>query len=101
MSAGRPDFASLQRRMTTGPPPARLSAAVPVTLIVFDLLHVGSRSLLRNPHAQRRALLDGLGLAVPGVIEVPPTFPGDAAALLEATLAQGLEGVILICSCEP
>ena len=75
LSAGRPDFASLQRRMTTSPPPARLAAAVPVTLIVFDLLRVGSRSLLRNPDAQRRALLDGLGLAVPGVIEVPPAFP--------------------------
>jgi bifunctional non-homologous end joining protein LigD len=95
LSAGRPDFASLQRRMATALPSPRLSAAVPVTLIVFDLLRVGTRSLLRNPYAQRRALLDGLGLAVPGLIEVPPAFPGDAAALLEATVAQGLEGIVL------
>ena len=95
LSAGRPDFASLQRRMATGTPPARLAAAVPVTLMVFDLLRTGSRSLLRNPHAQRRALLDDLGLTVPGVIEVPPAFPGDAAALLEASLAQEYEGIML------
>lgn len=95
MSDGRPDFASLQRRMTAGAPPARLAAAVPVTLVIFDLLRVGSRSLLRNPHAQRRALLDDLNLAVPGVIEVPPAFPHDAAALLEASIAEGYEGIVL------
>jgi bifunctional non-homologous end joining protein LigD len=95
LSCGRPDFASLQRRMTAGAPPARLAAAVPVTLVIFDLLRVGTRSLLRNPHTQRRALLDDLGLAVPSVIEVPPAFPGDAAALLEASLAQGYEGIML------
>ncbi len=95
LSGARPDFAALQRRMTAGHPPARLLAAVPVTLVVFDLLRAGSRSLLRNPHAQRRALLDGLGLAAGGIIEVPPAFPGDAAALLQASRDQGYEGIML------
>jgi bifunctional non-homologous end joining protein LigD len=95
MSDGHPDFAALQHRMTAGRPSARLAAAVPVTLIVFDLLRVASRSLLRNPHAQRRALLDDLGLTVPGIIEVPPAFPGDAVALLQASITQGYEGVML------
>lgn len=96
LSGARPDFATLQRRMPAESPPARLLAAVPVTLIVFDLLRAGSRSLLRNPQAQRRALLDGLGLTVPGVIEVPPAFPDDAAALLRASRDQGYEGIMLI-----
>jgi bifunctional non-homologous end joining protein LigD len=43
----------------------------------------------------RRALLDDLGLPVPGMVEVPPAFPGDAAALLAATRDQGLEGIVL------
>jgi bifunctional non-homologous end joining protein LigD len=81
--------------MLTGRPPDRLAAAVPVTLIVFDLLRAGSRSLLRNPYAQRRDLLDGLGLVVPGIIEVPPAFPGNAAALLQASRDQGYEGTML------
>jgi bifunctional non-homologous end joining protein LigD len=42
-----------------------------------------------------RALLDDLALEVPGTVQVPPAFPGDAAALLAATWDQGLEGVML------
>ena len=95
LSGPRPNFAAMQRRMLTGRPPDRLAAAVPVTLIVFDLLRVGSRSLVRNPHDQRRVLLDGLGLPVPGIIEVPPAFPGDAAALLQASRDLGYEGIML------
>jgi bifunctional non-homologous end joining protein LigD len=95
LSGARPDFAALQRRMTAAHPAGRLLAAVPVTLVLFDLLRTGSRSLLRNRHAQRRALLDGMGLAVPGVVEVPPAFPGDAAALLQASRNQGYEGIVI------
>ena len=47
----------------------------------------------------RRGLLEDLGLQVPGSVQVPPAFPGDAAALLAATLDQGLEGIVLIFSC--
>ena len=43
----------------------------------------------------RRALLEDLGLEVPGAVQVPPAFPGDAAALLAATRAQDLEGIVL------
>ncbi|MCW2931865.1 MAG: putative ligase [Actinomycetia bacterium] len=95
LSGARPDFTRLQHRMLTGRPSVPLLTAVPVTLIVFDLLRIGARSLLHNPHAQRRALLDDLGLQVPGAIQVPPAFPGDAAALLRASREQGYEGIIL------
>jgi bifunctional non-homologous end joining protein LigD len=59
------------------------------------VLRIGSRSLLRNPYAQRRALLEDLGIQVPRVIEVPPAFPGDARALLQASRAGGYEGIVL------
>ena len=43
----------------------------------------------------RRALLEDLRLEVPGSVQVPPAFPGDAAALLAVTRAQDLEGIVL------
>jgi bifunctional non-homologous end joining protein LigD len=95
LTGARPDFSRLQRRMLASGPPASLLDAVPVTLILFDVLRIGRRDLLRNPYAQRRALLDGLGIAVTGTVQVPPAFPGDAAALLRVTRAGGYEGIML------
>ena len=90
----RPSFALLQRRLHVARPAPSLIAAVPVTFIAFDLLHQASRSLLRSPYAQRRALLDDLALAEEHV-SVPPAFPGQARALTEASRELGLEGVVL------
>jgi bifunctional non-homologous end joining protein LigD len=95
LSGPRPDFTALQRRMHVIRPAASLLAAVPVTFIAFDLLRIGSRSLLRNPYAQRRALLDDLGAKTPRIIQVPAAFPGDASALLGATRGEGYEGIVL------
>jgi bifunctional non-homologous end joining protein LigD len=95
LTGARPDFTRLQRRMLASGPPARLLAAVPVTLIVFDVLRIGRRELLGNPNAQRRALLEGLGIEVPGSVQVPSAFPGDGAALLLATRDEGYEGIML------
>jgi bifunctional non-homologous end joining protein LigD len=91
---GRPSFAVLQRRMHLRQPAAGLAAAVPVTYLVFDLLHLDGQALLHTPYAQRRALLADLGLAGPG-IGVPPSFPGAGPAVLAASLQHGLEGVVL------
>lgn len=89
-----PSFALLQRRLHVTRPKPALVAAVPVTYIAFDLLYQAGRSLLRNPYAQRRAMLDTLGLAA-AHIAVPPAFPGHAAALTAASRQLGLEGVVL------
>ena len=91
----RPDFSALQRRMTARQPGTGLLAAVPVTLIIFDVLWSGREHLLRSPYVLRRALLEDLGLQVPGTVQVPPAFPGDAAALLRASRDQGYEGIML------
>jgi bifunctional non-homologous end joining protein LigD len=95
LSGPRPDFTALQRRMTAGRPAAGLLAAVPVTLIVFDVLRSGRDHLVRSPYVLGRALLEDLGLPVPGVVQVPPAFPGDAAALLATTQEQRYEGIVL------
>ncbi len=42
---------------------ARLAERVPVTYLVFDLLRLDGRDLLREPLERRRELLAGLGLA--------------------------------------
>ena len=95
LSGPRPDFTVLQRRMRATRPGAGLLAAVPVTLIIFDVLRSGREDLTGRPYVLRRALLEDLGLQVPGAVQVPPAFPGDAAALLAATRAQDLEGIVL------
>ena len=73
-------------------PAAGLLAAVPITLIVFHVLRSGRDHSAGSPYVLRRALLEDLRLQVPGAVQVPPAFPGDAAALLRVTRGQGLGG---------
>jgi bifunctional non-homologous end joining protein LigD len=90
---GRTDFGRLQARMHVARPPASLRRDTPVQLLLFDVLHLGSASLLGSSYDERRAALEGLGLQG-DCWSVPPAFLGGGAALLEATRAQGLEGVV-------
>jgi bifunctional non-homologous end joining protein LigD len=92
---GRPSFAELQRRMhvTRAADVRRLLAEVPVSYLVFDVLHLGGRLLLDQPWQRRRELLDALELAA-GPWALPAYFPGAGAAALAASRAQGLEGVV-------
>jgi len=92
---GRPSFGRLQRRMhVTGESAARrLAKAVPVVYIAFDLLYLDGHSLLRLAYSERRARLVELGLHGPSW-QTPEHVVGNGAALLEASAAQGLEGVM-------
>lgn len=92
-AAGRTDFGRLQSRMHVARPAPDLLERVPVQLLVFDLLQVGTGPLLDRPWSERRERLEGLGLAGPHW-EVPAAFLGGGADLLAATGAQGLEGVV-------
>jgi len=78
---GRPSFAALQRRMHVGAPSPGLVAAVPVTYLVFDIMHLDGRPLISEPYAQRRAILEAQPLAGSHA-HVPPSFPGGARAVL-------------------
>jgi bifunctional non-homologous end joining protein LigD len=92
---GRPNFGLLQQRMhVTNPSQVRsLSRRVPVTYLVFDVLHLDGRSLLELPYADRRRILDELRLEGPSW-GTPPVFEGAASAALQTSEAQGLEGVV-------
>jgi bifunctional non-homologous end joining protein LigD len=92
---GRPSFERLQRRMHVTSPAAvrRLAASTPVVYAIFDLLYLDGRSLMHLPYTERRAELEALELGGPAW-RVPAAHQTDGARLLEATRAQGLEGVV-------
>jgi bifunctional non-homologous end joining protein LigD len=91
--SGRPSFGQLQARMHVQHPSRDLLARVPVTYLVFDLLHLDGTSLLAQPYDERRRALLALGLEAERVA-TPPAFEGDGAAALAASAVQGLEGVL-------
>ncbi len=94
MADGIPTFSALADRMhVSGAAKARaLARANPVTLIVFDLLHLDGRDLTGQPWSTRRAELEALGIGS-AHWQVPPTYD-DGRLLLTATEQQGLEGVV-------
>jgi len=91
---GIPDFRVLQHRMhlRNAQEVARLVKSVPATLMVFDLLRLDGEDLTGRPLEERRALLEGLPLA-DSAWQVPAAYD-DGDMLFEATLQQGLEGVV-------
>jgi bifunctional non-homologous end joining protein LigD len=95
LADGRPSFGALQRRMHVGndTQARRYAVELPVTYLVFDLLHLDGRSCLSLPYGERRALLDAMELAGP-YWQTSPSFPAAGAAVLQAAREQDLEGVI-------
>jgi len=91
----RPSFQKLQGRMhlTSEHAVRRLAASDPVTYIIFDLLYLDGHSLMDQPYEERRGALLELGLTGP-TWQTPAPHVGDGARLLEASKAQGLEGII-------
>jgi bifunctional non-homologous end joining protein LigD len=91
--AGRPSFGELQARMHVRAPGRALLDRVPVSILVFDLLHLDGTSLVGAPYDERRSALEGLDLTGDRWA-VPPAFDGQGAEALAASQAQGLEGVL-------
>lgn len=92
---GRPDFQLMQSRHQRGPT-AELLRTAPVTFIVFDLLLLGSSSLIAEPYTRRRELLADLEVtnervAVPRHFTAADIEPNELLAVVEE---QGLEGLV-------
>jgi bifunctional non-homologous end joining protein LigD len=83
---GRPSFPLLGLRVLHG------RSAIPVTLVIFDLLRVEGRDAMCLTYAERRGLLEELDLHGPAW-RTPEAFD-DGEALLAATSEHGLEGVV-------
>jgi bifunctional non-homologous end joining protein LigD len=95
MRDGRPSFAALQNRMHVAntAQARRLAEQLPVTYLIFDVLHLDGRSTLGLPYTQRRELLEAMELDGPRW-QTTPSFPGDGALILAAAAEQRLEGVV-------
>ncbi len=93
--SGKPSFERLQSRMNVTSPSSvrRLAASTPVVYAIFDLLYLDGHSLMGLPYTERRRRLEELELSGPAW-RVPAVHPGAGSRLLEATEAQGLEGVV-------
>jgi len=82
---GRPSFQLMQNRAS--------DARQPLYYYVFDVLHLDGVDVRGVPLEQRRALLRQI--AVPGErLRVVDAVDGDGAALYEAALRHGMEGVV-------
>jgi bifunctional non-homologous end joining protein LigD len=94
--AAQPDFEALQPRIhvTSAAQARQLAAITPVTYLAFDLLQLDGRPLAGRPYQDRRDLLTPL-IPNGSWFLCPPAFPGaDFDAVLAASAANGLEGVV-------
>jgi bifunctional non-homologous end joining protein LigD len=91
---GGPSFGALAERMhvSRADRAQRLAERIPVTLLVFDLLRLDGRDLTGEPLSTRREALTGLDLN-DDRWQTPPTYD-DGPMLFDATLQQGLEGIV-------
>src|SRR5271154_1976435 len=94
-SDGRPSFALLQRRMqlSSEAQARRQASATPITYVIFDLLWLDGHSVVGLPYSDRRELLAALALNGESW-QTPEHVIGQGRALLEASAAQGLEGIL-------
>jgi bifunctional non-homologous end joining protein LigD len=91
---GLPDFRVLQDRMhvRNAASAARLADRLPATYMVFDVMRVDGTDVSDQPLGERRKILRGLGLEH-STWQVPDAYD-DGSMLFEATLRQGLEGIV-------
>ena len=72
---------------------ARMAALVPAHLMLFDVVHLDRQLLTGLPYAERRSLLEGLGLAGPAW-STPAAITGHGTQAWEMVRGAGLEGLI-------
>lgn len=91
---GLPDFRVLQDRMhvRNAASASRLAERLPATYMVFDVMRLDGRDLTSMPLGERRTMLRDLGLEH-STWQVPDAYD-DGPMLFEATLQQGLEGIV-------
>lgn len=92
---GRSSFEALQPRMHQRNPAivSALANTTPITYMIFDLLHIGDRSLIDLPYQQRRELLEQLDLHGRHW-QTPPRLSGPGGAVLDESRRLGLEGIV-------
>jgi bifunctional non-homologous end joining protein LigD len=94
--AGRASFSLLQQRMhvADAAKARRLAAQIPVSLLIFDVLHLEGRSTIAQPYAERRQLLEKLALQGENWATPPAFVERSGAEVLRGALDSGIEGVV-------
>ncbi|MFJ6346676.1 ATP-dependent DNA ligase [Pseudarthrobacter oxydans] len=94
--SGRPDFGLLQGRMklTRHADVARARTAIPVQLMLFDLLNDGGTDLRRLPLATRRQRLEEFFTPSGCPVGLSPVLEEQVEHILESARELGLEGVM-------
>lgn len=94
--SGKPDFGVLQGRMKLTRPAdvARARIAIPVRLMLFDLLFDGGRDLRRLPFDKRRQWLEEFHEPSACPVELSPVLDDRIEHILESAQELGLEGVM-------
>ncbi len=87
---GYPSFELLQGRMNLERP-GPLSRPVPISFVVFDMLHDGE-SLVQRPLLERSERLANMRL--PGPVVIGDHFTGDSGPIWEFVTKNGLEGIV-------
>jgi bifunctional non-homologous end joining protein LigD len=87
----RPSYERLSARLRSSTPD-RAAWKAPATFVAFDLLELDGEPLVELPWWLRRELLEGLDWR--GTSAVPTMVCDDGPALLAATAALGVEGVV-------
>ncbi len=92
---GRPDQSALRRRAEARSQASvrRMAERSPVSLLAGDVVWLEGHSTAPLPYAERRRLLDKLGLGGPAW-RSSPSHPGEGTAMLAASRSQGLAGVV-------
>ena len=90
---GAPDFGQLQQRLGTRPSP-ELLARVPVSYVVFDLLHLDDQPTTAWPYSERRRLLAELGISHPRLLAPGHQVDVDPRTLLDLARTHDIEGVV-------
>ena len=95
--SGRPNFGLLQHRINLTRPAdiERAAKTWPAQLMLFDILHLNGRSLLKRTYAERREILEDLVPTRRGSrVQVPPIFDDNLTAALETSAELRMEGVV-------
>jgi len=95
MDEGVPSFQLLQQRMHLRDQARieQMAKKIPVTYIVFDILHLDGANLIDRTLEERRRVLEEV--IVPSErVQLSPVTRGDGVALFQAAAGQGLEGIM-------
>jgi bifunctional non-homologous end joining protein LigD len=94
--AGRPDFGLLQGRMKLTRPAdvARARKAIPVRLVLFDLLSDGGTDLRRLPLSKRRARLEQFYRPSDCPVDLSMVLDDPVEHIMDSAQELGLEGVM-------